>query len=77
MNRRWSESVWPAAEVPAPPAGKALPGFVACSLSTVPFATATLWQSIYQAAFAQAIAQLIGDSQPTKYQRLVYRVSLN
>lgn len=59
------------------PAGPSLPGFVACPVSHVPLAVQQTWQAMYQFAFAQAIARLLEDSRPTRYQRLLWRVSLN
>jgi len=78
MTRRWNESqlnaATPAATTVAAPC---LPGFMACSISTIPSPTAQFWQTLYQAAFSQAVMQLLIDAQPTAYQRLVYRVNVN
>jgi hypothetical protein len=76
MNRRWNESQLNAA-MPATTVAATLPGFVACSIAAIPSPTAQLWHALYQAAFSQAIKQLLIDVQPTAYQRLVYRVNVN
>lgn len=78
MNRRWSESQLNAAPgVATTVAPSPLPGFVACSMAAVPANTVQFWQALYQAAFSQAIKQLLIDAQPTAYQRLLYRINAN
>jgi hypothetical protein len=72
MSRRFSE-----AQFSSPTVHSLLPGFVACPMTTVPPATFQLWQAMYQYAFAKAVAHALEDSQPTKYQRLMLRVSVN
>lgn len=77
MTRRFSESQLAAANSVADTATPSLPGFVACSISSAPVNVQQFWQAIYQTAFAQAMLKALADSQPTKYQRLVYHVCLN
>ena len=77
MTRRFSESQLVAANSVATVATPCLPGFVACSLSSTPASVQQFWQAIYQAAFTQAMLKAVMDSQPTRYQRLVYHVSSN
>jgi hypothetical protein len=78
MNRRWPESQLNAAPIAAQDASiPSLPGFVACSVSQIPHPTLQIWHTIYQAAFRQAVVDMLIDTQPTAYQRLVYRICLN
>ena len=76
MTRRFDESQLVAGQNVAAVATPCLPGFVACSLSHVANPMQQLWQAIYQAAYAQAMTES-SDSQPSRYQRLLYHVCLN
>ena len=77
MTRRFDESQLVAAHSVAAVATPCLPGFVACSLSSTPMSVQQFWHAIYQTAFAQAMMMAVIDAQPSKYQRLVYRISAN
>jgi hypothetical protein len=76
MTRRFSESQFRTAPT-GPQAGACPTGFVACPVTPPSPAALQMWQAMYQFAFAQAIARAIEDAQPTKYQRLLWRVSGN
>ncbi len=77
MTRRFDESQLVAGHTVAAVATPCLPGFVACSLSHVASPMQQLWQAIYQAAYAQAMTKDSMESQPSRYQRLLYHVCLN
>ena len=77
MTRRFSESQLVAGHTVAAVATPCLPGFVACSLSHVANPMQQFWQALYQAAYAQAMSKNMQESQPTRYQRLLYHVCLN
>jgi len=77
MTRRFSESHFSAVSSAAPVAAPYLPGFVACNISTASQPIQQLWHAVYQAAFAQAMMKAMLDAEPSKYQRLVYRVCQN
>ncbi len=75
MIRRFDDTQW--ATPTAAPAASSAPGFVACSISQFPAPMQQLWHAIYQTALTQAVMKAVEDNQPTRYQRLVYRVCLN
>lgn len=75
MTRRFDESLL--ATPMAAPAASSVPGFVACNISSYPTNVQQLWHAIYQTALSQAVMKAVKDNDPTRYQRLVYRVCLN
>lgn len=77
MTRRFSESQLVASQTVAPDAASCLPGFMACNTSSVSSPVQQLWQAIYQAAYAQAVVKAFEETQPSRYDRLLYHVCLN
>ena len=77
MTRRFSESQLVASHSVAAAATPCLPGFMACNTSTVSGPMQQLWHAIYQAAYAQAVVKAFEDTQPSRYDRLLYHVCLN
>lgn len=77
MTRRFSESQLVGSHSVATPATPCLPGFMACNTSSVNTPIQQLWHAIYQAAYAQAVVKAFEDTQPSRYDRLLYHVCLN
>lgn len=77
MTRRFSESQLVASHSVAPAATPCLPGFMACNTSSVSGPMQQLWQAIYQAAYAQAVVKAFEETEPSRYDRLLYHVCLN
>ena len=77
MTRRFDESQLVAGHSVAAVATPCLPGFMACSISSVGTPIQQLWQAIYQAAYAQAVMKSTQEAQPSRYERLLYQVCLN
>ena len=77
MTRRFTESQLVASHSVAADATPCLPGFMACNISSVGTPVQQLWQAIYQAAYAQAVENAFEDTQPSRYDRLLYHVCLN
>jgi len=75
MTRRFDDTQW--ATPTAAPAASSVPGFVACNINQYPAPMQQLWHAIYQTALTQAVMKAVEDNQPTRYQRLVFRVCLN
>ncbi|HMO37248.1 MAG TPA: hypothetical protein PKA06_14515 [Gemmatales bacterium] len=75
MIRRFDDTPWitPAPVLPTPPE----PAFQACQIHSVPQSIQQLWQAIYQTALTHAVMKALLENQPSRYQKLVYRVCLN
>lgn len=77
MIRRFDEHQLQPGSLRTPESSQEMPAFSAISIQMLSPHVQQAWLTMYQAAWAHAIAQALQAASPTRYQRLMYHICLN